>query len=175
MLSFSFGRCVSIVLIVALWSPATAQDRVMRYSDDHVAFNLPVGWTIVTEATASTPASFRSRDGKSQFTVTFQFFDPATPRAEVVKIFERYFDIRYEVERQQVTGSDVIRSFSTKQDQKSIWRTFAGLERNINRRFNGLIAAENGKLITFYIESLGRPGKSHNRLVQAIFGSVVIK
>lgn len=39
----------------------------------------------------------------------------------------------------------------------------------------GLVAAENGKLLTFYFESIDKPDEVHNALSQSTLGSLGIK
>lgn len=147
----------------------------MHYANHHVEFFIPLGWKIEREATTDSPANYLSDNEKSQLTLTYYFYDPKIPKTELNLIFDKYFDVRLATETRILGQRDIIRAFTKKYDDTSVWRSFAGFERTTNRRFNGLVAAENGKLLTFYIETIGRPKNEHIELVMTVFTSVVIK
>lgn len=164
-----------LVLSSLMWRPAMAQDEVMRYANHHVEFFLPLGWKMEKEATTDSPANYLSGNEKIQLLLTYWFYDPEIPKTELNVIFDKYFDVRLATETRYMGQRDIIQAFTKKYDDTSVWKSFAGFERTTNRRFNGLVAAKNGKLLTFYIESIGEPENEHNELVMAVFASVVIK
>ena len=148
--------------------------EAVRYENQFVAFVLPSDWSATRGATADTPAEYQSGDGRARLTLSYNFYDADIAMSDLRELFEAYFAVRVTAEREVLTASDVLDESPMNADQESVWRSFAGLERAAERRFNGLVAAENGTLLTFYFES-GWAAEIHNEQVQSIFGSVEIK
>ena len=146
-----------------------------RYSNDHVEFELPIDWYTAQSATDDAPAIFRSPDDSQRLTVSYQFYDPDIALNDIARLFDEYFKVRIRAEKSFLSDSDELKVGDTGSNETAIWRYFVGTERAKNRRFDGLVVAENGKLITLYIESIEQAAESHNELVSAVFSSVEVK
>jgi len=144
-------------------------------ANDHLEFNLPPDWVNIVPMSETTPSVFQTIDKKSNLTVTYQFHEKGISSEELESLFRAYFEVRIGEEQKHLTDQDVLEFSELRNDGVSVWQTFAGLERKTKRRFNGLVVAQNGKLVTFYSESLNIEIKKHNELVQRLFGSVEIK
>ena len=151
------------------------EEQVLRFSNDHVEFYLPIDWKESRRATQKEPAVFHSGDKSYQLTMSYQFYNVANSKDHVEEMFIDYFDARVETEAANLSETGELQYGEVFSEEDAFWRTFAGVDQAKNRRFNGLVAAENGKLFAFYLESTSQSAERHNQLLMEVFGSIQIK
>jgi hypothetical protein len=142
----------------------------------HSAFSVsvPLDWDEKSESNDET-IILSSKDGKDQLTVSVMFFKPGTNKSEIKKSFERYVQARRQAEREEAKGSLMLTDAPINDKGEYLFTKYGGYEKSSDRRFIALVTTENGKLLTFYVESLGTSDDHTNNLASEIFNSAEIK
>ena len=166
---------IGLIAVLIGSNTVNADDKVIRYSNDFIELYLPLGWKMSRAPTEEDPTIFSSADGEYSLTISYMFYDNDRETEVLDSLFTEYFNIRVATERSFSSDTSKLLVGALATDHESIWQTFAGVDEINRRRFNGLVVAENGSLITFYLESMRQSAEHHNHLVHEIFGSIDIK
>ncbi len=150
------------------------KQKMKTYGHSAFSVAVPLDWEETPDSNDET-IILRSKNGKDQLTISVMYFKPGTKREEVKKSFERYLETRREAERTETKGKAMLTDAKITDKGEYLFTKYGGYEKSSDRRFIALVTAENGKLLTFYVESLRTSDEHTNQLAAEIFNSAEIK
>ena len=148
-----------------------------RYSNADFAFNLPDQWPYRDESDATAQvAVFDCPDAPARLTISLRRYAPETPQTLVAEAFTEFVQIRRSAELEvSEDPEDILLTDEEIVDGGGyLFSKYAGVHGPADRRFAALIAAENGKMLCFYVESVGTSSEYLTDLANSIFDSVVV-
>lgn len=117
---------------------------------------------------------FISNDNKFNLTISINKYDKNISKNDE-GIFNEYLHARLKAEKEAAKNEIIISPIKINKENHYIYTKYNGVEKKLNRNFACLITAENGEIITLYIESINVDQKDFLLLSNKIIESLKTK
>ena len=146
--------------------------EVKTSSFEDYNISIPKNWNYKHD---SERAIFISDDNNCSLTISVFTYNKKLKSGELKDIFENYVNTRIKAEKEATKNDIKLTPIQINSENEFVYTRFNGLEKNTNRFFECLIIAENGKIITAYVESINIDQKKFLILSDKILTSLEVK
>jgi hypothetical protein len=157
--------------LLAFGLVATASAAPLKYSDADVSLTCPDGW-VKLERSRPDRLLFRDPTGSYQFTVSVMIYKTSTDTTKMRAAFDRMVELRVQNERRELASGEEVKLSEVTTIDGGCSVEFFGEEKAHARRFHGKLIMVRGRVVTAYLEGLGKPESEMSSTARTLLATV---
>ncbi|MDO8554571.1 MAG: hypothetical protein Q7S22_07215 [Candidatus Micrarchaeota archaeon] len=136
---------------------------------------VPLDWKVFKSNEETGVIILRSSDNTYNMVISPTYYDSTLEQVKIEELFKRSLEVRINAERTSTKNDLVLSDQNVIVNKERIYVKYSGYEKVLLRIFTTFVIAEKGKLIFFYIESIGTNQEIFFNVCDLIVSSINVK